>query len=204
MKVAENPGIMVLTGTPGSCKNALIKAYASQFWHKLTKYSETNTLHVDELYGSRTTVLGGRTWYPLDLETLITFIRKHTFAAASASVQKRPLMSSGFCSSGFSRPKVQVKQSQNSHDPTKSQESIKPIEQQICLIQGLPECLKIVSSVRAQLLKDFNDALTTFLNLVDENARKGQTRKHPLIIFTFSDPSERHQAFVNRVFSQHV
>ena len=29
MKVAENPGIMILTGTPGSCKNALIKAYAS-------------------------------------------------------------------------------------------------------------------------------------------------------------------------------
>lgn len=31
MKVAENPGILVLTGTPGSCKNTLIKAYASQF-----------------------------------------------------------------------------------------------------------------------------------------------------------------------------
>ena len=75
MKVAESPGIMVLTGTPGSCKNALIKAYASQFGHKLTKYVETNTLHVDELFGDKTTVLGGRTFYPKDLETLITFIR---------------------------------------------------------------------------------------------------------------------------------
>ena len=29
MKVAENPGIMILTGPPGSCKNALINAYVS-------------------------------------------------------------------------------------------------------------------------------------------------------------------------------
>ena len=80
IKVAENPGIMILTGAPGCCKNALIKAYVSQFGHKLSKYVETNTLHVEELYGEKTMVLDGRTYYPKDLEDLLSFIRKHTFS----------------------------------------------------------------------------------------------------------------------------
>ena len=29
MKLAENPGIVVLTGSPGCCKNTLIKAFVS-------------------------------------------------------------------------------------------------------------------------------------------------------------------------------
>ena len=40
-------------------------------------------------------------------------------------------------------------------------------EPTLCLIQGIPECFKVVSSVRVQLLSDFNQALITFLSEVD-------------------------------------
>ena len=73
-------------------------------------------------------------------------------------------------------------------------------ELQICLIQGVPECLKVVSSVRAQLLSDFNQALLTFL----DEAAQAAVRRHPLLVFTFSEASERHQSFINRIFQQAV
>ena len=98
-KLVENPGIMILTGPPGSCKNALINAYVSQFGHKLSSYVDTNTLHVEDLYGAKEMVLGGRTYYPKDLENLIGFIRKHSFSSTGGTAtHRRPLMMSGFSS----------------------------------------------------------------------------------------------------------
>ena len=165
-QIAESPGILVLNGAPGSGKNALLHAYASQRGYKLIRYRDTNTLHDDELYGGRREVLGGRAYYPREAENLLAFIRKYSHVAS----QRKPIGASGFCRTGLGEPGALVRQSPRSFEPTNSQESATHTELQICLIQGLPECLKVVSSVRAQLLSDFNQALLTFQRAVDQAA----------------------------------
>ena len=80
--IAESPGILILNGAPGSGKNALLNAYASEKGYKLVRYRDTNTLHDDEMYGARKEVYGGRAYYPKEAENLLAFIRKHTHAAS--------------------------------------------------------------------------------------------------------------------------
>ena len=144
-QIAESPGILILNGAPGSGKNALLNAYASQKGYKVIRYRETNTLHDDEMYGGRKEVYGGRAYYPKEVENLLAFIRTHSHAAS----HRKPIGASAFCKTGFGRPSASVRQSPRSFEPTKSQESAMHAEPQICLIQGVPECLKVVSSVRA-------------------------------------------------------
>ena len=40
---------------------------------------------MDELYGEKELVLGGKKFYPSDLENLITFIRKHSTQATDGA-----------------------------------------------------------------------------------------------------------------------
>ena len=51
-------GFLVLHGAPGSCKNAMIKAYCLQNGAKLISHSDVKTQHLDDLYGLRQTVAG--------------------------------------------------------------------------------------------------------------------------------------------------
>ena len=85
LNLAQSPGLLILTGPPGCGKNALINAYVTEKGHKLYKYTETNTQHMDELYGEKELVLGGKKFYPSDLENLITFIRKHSTQATDGA-----------------------------------------------------------------------------------------------------------------------
>lgn len=65
----------------------------------------------------------------------------------------------------------------------------------LCVVQGLPECLKIVSSYRYQLNRDFNSILEEVL---------ADGPKRPLLVFIFSDPQERTKSWLNKIFSQKV
>jgi hypothetical protein len=78
----------------------------------------------------------------------------------------------------------------------KSQKSQAPVEPKICIVQGVPECLKLVSSMRTQLLRDFN-------NILDQVLVETKFRR-PLLVFIFSDPVERSKGFLNKIFSRSV
>ena len=93
LELADNPGVLVLTGPPGSGKNALLNAYASEKALKLVKYQETNTLYDEDVYGRRKEVMGGRAYYPKDVEDLISFVRKYTDIGRS----RRPIKMTSFC-----------------------------------------------------------------------------------------------------------
>lgn len=53
----------------------------------------------------------------------------------------------------------------------------------LVVFNNIPECLKLWSPHKNQLLKDFNDAIESYLDNTHE-------MKRPLLIFTFSDPNE--------------
>jgi hypothetical protein len=65
------------------------------------------------------------------------------------------------------------------------------------VLNGLPECLKIFTSKKMELLKDFNSVLE---NVV----LKSSDNQSPLLVFTFSDSNERSNGFLNRIFSKNV
>ena len=67
------------------------------------------------------------------------------------------------------------------------------------MFNGVPECLKIWSPKKTQLLKDFNDQVEQF---IEESSRL--KLKPPLIIFTFSDPNEITKPFLNKLFSRRI
>jgi hypothetical protein len=63
----------------------------------------------------------------------------------------------------------------------------------------VPECLKIWSPMKAQLMKDFNDEIE---KTIEETSRLNL--KSPLLIFTFSDPNEQTKQFLNKLFSRRI
>jgi hypothetical protein len=69
----------------------------------------------------------------------------------------------------------------------------------ICLVQNLPECLKLPSVYRHKLQADFNESLSQLLAL--SSSEKGQTAQ---IVFMFSQSSEITKPFVRRMFSQEI
>ena len=86
---------------------------------------------------------------------------------------------------------------------TKSQDSrVFPAATQkiISLIQGLPECLKMITSARTQFIADLNSALLDFLLSIDTRAKRSPNQKLPLIILTLSDSAERTASFMNKMF----
>ena len=112
--------ILLLHGPPGSCKNAMIQALSSQFNHKVVKFSDVKTLHLDDIQGERKQigVSGGSTYYPGDLLNLIDFIR--TASCSSGNTRARPAFSSFAKKSAF----AQTKNSQVSNEVTRSQDSL--------------------------------------------------------------------------------
>lgn len=86
---------------------------------------------------------------------------------------------------------------------TKSQDSrvnqVAPTQRVIALIQGLPECLKMITSARTQFIADLNSAVHEFL-LMNEIRAKRNNQKLPLIILTLSDSAERTPSFMNKMF----
>ena len=87
---------------------------------------------------------------------------------------------------------------------TKSQDSrVMPVaatQKIISLIQGLPECLKMITSARTQFINDLNSALHDFLISIDTRAKRSPNQKLPLIILTLSDSAERTASFTNKMF----
>ena len=94
-EIAEGTGgFLVLHGTPGSCKNAMIRAYCLQNRVRLVNHSDIKTHHLDDVYGARQTVAGVEklAQYPDDLENLIAFIRRQ--ANSGVSTRAKPAFSS--------------------------------------------------------------------------------------------------------------
>ena len=90
---------------------------------------------------------------------------------------------------------------------TKSQDSraipggTAPTQQRIiALVQGLPECLKMITSARTTFINDLNTALLNFLLSIDTRARRSPHQKLPLLILTLSDSAERTASFLNKMF----
>ena len=87
---------------------------------------------------------------------------------------------------------------------TKSQDSraipVVATQKIISLIQGLPECLKMITSARTQFINDLNSALHDFLISIDTRAKRSPNQKLPLIILTLSDSAERTVSFMNKMF----
>lgn len=131
----------------------------------------------------------GSRYYPQDLQNLIDFIRTNcTSEGAEAKIVKKaaPVFSS-FCQK---KPATSTFSSQTH----KAGETNEP---KICVVQGVPECLKIVSSMRAQLNRDFNAML-------EQALVEMPGKKRPLLIFVFSDPVERSKSFLFKIFSKTI
>jgi hypothetical protein len=63
------------------------------------------------------------------------------------------------------------------------------------VIDGVPECLKMYTKRKPQLLRDFTEVVELIISSQYEI---------PLIIFTFSDSSERCNSFLNKIFGARI
>lgn len=62
------------------------------------------------------------------------------------------------------------------------------------MVNSIPECLKTYSSRKVDLLKDFNECLAKIINM---------DSTHP-VIFTLSDPVERREPFLRKLFAESI
>lgn len=160
-EILESPQakILILTGPPGSAKNTLIDVYCKKMENsvELTRFVDTKGQAMPDVYGEQSTFKNSSDPYPDDLENLLYFIR--TKYAQAETTRPKAVMTSSFCKSKVAptKPHTNPKPTITTDISNGQQSATK--KKRILVINGLPECLKLFSSKKLELLRDFNSVL---------------------------------------------
>jgi len=77
---------------------------------------------------------------------------------------------------------------------THPKRSVEKYKGRVVIINGLPECLKIFSPKKIEMLIDFNQVISQVL----------ETQGSGLLVFIFSDNRERNKNFLNKIFNSTI